>query len=242
MRYCEETLSTVEEDLALDEALLIQADAGEGSSTLRLWEPRGYAVVLGASRRLREDVRVENCEADGVPVARRSSGGGTVVIGPGTINATVVLRDDAAPGLEAVDTAQRFVLDRFAASLRAAVDPGIEVLGLGDFAVAGRKFAGSAQRRLKRWFLVHLTILHDFPLDRISRYLGQPGRAPGYRRGRSHEDFLMNLGAGRKIVLDSLRRAWMPPSWDAPTASAPRELVRDLVRAKYSNRAWIERF
>jgi len=103
MRYFEETLASVEENLALDEALLIQADAGDGIPVLRLWEPRGFAVVLGASRRLREDVRVEHCDADGVPIVRRSSGGGTVVIGPGTINATVVLRDDAAPGLGAVD-------------------------------------------------------------------------------------------------------------------------------------------
>ncbi len=241
MRYCEATLPTVEENLALDEAFLLQADAGEGVPILRLWEPLAPAVVLGASRRLREDVLVENCEADGVAIARRSSGGGTVVIGPGTINASVILRDDAAPGLAAVDTAQQFVLERFARSLRAAV-PGIEILGLGDFAVAGRKFAGSAQRRLKRWFLVHITVLDDFPLPRISRYLARPGREPDYRRGRSHEDFLMNLGIGRKIVRDALRRAWLPSSRDVPSAPIPRDLVRALVSEKFSDPAWVERF
>jgi lipoate-protein ligase A len=176
-------------------------------------------------------VHVENCEADGVPIARRSSGGGTVVIGPGTINATVVLRDDAAPGLGAVDLAQRFVLDRFAGPLR-SVAPGIEILGLGDLTVAGRKFAGSAQRRLKRWFMVHITVLHNFPLDRISRYIGHPERAPGYRRGRSHEDFLMNFGATRKIVRDSLRQAWIPSSQDVMPVPTPCELVQALVREK----------
>lgn len=241
MRYCKETLASAEENLALDEALLIQADAGEGFPLLRLWEPQAFAVVLGASRRLREDVRVENCEADGVPIIRRSSGGGTVVIGPGTINATVVLRDDAAPGLGAVDLAQQFVLDRFAGTLR-SIAPCIEILGLGDLTIAGRKFAGSAQRRLKRWFMVHVTVLQDFPLDRISRYLGLPERAPTYRRGRSHEDFLMNLGATRKIVRDSLRQAWIPSSQDVATVPTPCDIVQTLVREKYSAREWIERF
>jgi lipoate-protein ligase A len=241
MGYCEETLGSVEENLALDEAFLIQADSGEGLPILRLWEPPELAVVLGASRRLRDDVRVENCLEDGVPIHRRSSGGGTVLIGPGTVNATVILRDDAAPGLGAVDLAQQFVLERFASSLRVAV-PEIEILGLGDFTVAGRKFSGSAQRRLKRWFLVHITVLYDFPLGKISRYLAQPGREPGYRRGRSHEDFLMNLGVSRKILLDSLRLAWLPPTPDPPTVPVPCKLVEALVLEKYSTPTWIERF
>ncbi len=42
-----------------------------------------------------------------------------MVVGPGTLNVTVVLPDDAAPGLGAVDRAQRYVLDRIAAAIRA---------------------------------------------------------------------------------------------------------------------------
>jgi len=241
MGYFGETLPSVEENLALDDAFLIQADSGEGFPILRIWEPREFAVVLGASRRLSDDVRVEACRRDGIAIARRSSGGGTVLIGPGTINASVILRDDAAPGLEAVDLAQRFVLERFAASLRQIV-PALEILGLGDFAVAGRKFSGSAQRRLKRWFLVHITILCDFPLEKISRYLAMPGRQPGYRLGRSHEDFLMNLDVSRKIVTDALRMAWFSASRDLPSVSLPRELVRTLVREKFCDQSWVERF
>ncbi len=97
------TYSSVAENLALDEALLIEADAGRRDRTLRFWEPADYAVVLGASRRLQSDVRVEDCRADGVPVLRRTSGGGTVVVGPGTLNVSVILPESAAPGLNTVD-------------------------------------------------------------------------------------------------------------------------------------------
>ena len=54
----------------------------------------------------------------------------------------------------------------------------------------GRKFGGSAQRRLKSWFMVHCSILYDFPIERIDRYLKMPRRQPEYRAGRSHGDFL----------------------------------------------------
>jgi len=46
------TCGSVAENLALDEALLIEADAGRGQPVLRFWEPAEYALVLGASFRL----------------------------------------------------------------------------------------------------------------------------------------------------------------------------------------------
>src|SRR4051812_26662056 len=142
------TLPTVEENLALDEALLHEADLGRAGAVLRLWELPRQAVVLGASRRLAEDVIVENCLTDQVPIARRSSGGGTVLIGPGALNVTVVLPESAAPGLASVPTAQRFVLERIAAAIEQH-GRHVEVLGCGDLTSAGLKFGGSAQRRLR---------------------------------------------------------------------------------------------
>ena len=205
------TLDSVEANLALDEALLIEADEGRSGAVLRFWDSPRLAVVLGASRRLAEDVHSDACLADNVPVFRRASGGGTVVIGPGALNLTVILPSSAAPGLSAVDLAQRYVLDRIAGALHAA-EPAVTVAGLGDLTVRGRKFAGSAQRRLRNWFFIHCTILHDFPLERIGRYLALPSRQPVYRAGRTHEEFLMNLNLPRTILHGLICSAWSPSS------------------------------
>ncbi len=105
----------VADNLAGDEALLIQAEEAGGPPALRFWELDHLAVILGASCRLSENVRVEACQRDGVAIARRSSGGGTVVIGPGALNVTLVVPIAREPvAFQAVDTAQRFVLDRIA--------------------------------------------------------------------------------------------------------------------------------
>src|SRR5947208_7957505 len=74
------TLSEVAADVALDEALLLDAEAGRAGEVLRLWERPAPAVVLGSGCKLHEDVDVAACEADGVPLVRRSSGGGTVLL------------------------------------------------------------------------------------------------------------------------------------------------------------------
>src|SRR3984957_16336397 len=190
------TCASVAENLALDEALLIEADAGRGQRVLRFWEPADYALVLGASCRIGDDVRVDLCRADGVPILRRTSGGGTVVVGPGALNISVILPDSAAPGLSAGDQAHRYVLDWIANSIRRAGPP-VALEGRGDLVLFDRKCGGSAQRRLKHWFMVHCSILYDFPIERIVRYLRMPRRQPEYRQGRDHHDFLSNLGLQR---------------------------------------------
>jgi len=234
------TLETVEENLALDEALLIEADEGRAGAVLRFWHFPRFAVVLGASRRLTGEVGVDAGEEDEVPIVRRASGGGTVVIGPGALNVTVILPSSAAPGLSAVDLAQRYVLDRIAGALRTP-ESVVAVEGSGDLTVGGRKFGGSAQRRLKNWFLVHCTILHAFPLERIGRYLSVPARQPAYRAGRTHEDFLMNLDLPRTILRGLICSAWSPTSSLSPAPDVPHDLLAALLSERFANRSWIER-
>ena len=53
-----------------------------------------WAVVLGAAGVIREDVNEETCRQDAVPVGRRSSGGGTVLLGPGCCLYSLVLAYD----------------------------------------------------------------------------------------------------------------------------------------------------
>ncbi|MBX6312566.1 MAG: lipoate--protein ligase family protein [Isosphaeraceae bacterium] len=240
MKYLDLTLPTVEANLALDEALLAESEEGDGPPVLRFWEQPDLAVVLGASCRFREDVHGEACRADGVVIARRSSGGGTVVIGPGALNVTVVLPLDAAPGLGAVDVAQRYVLDRIGAALR-ALGPPVTLQGSGDLTLGLRKFSGSAQRRLRRRFLVHASLLYRFPLEQIARYTALPRRQPSYREGRSHAEFLINLGLPCDQIRDAIRAAWLPPDHRIEPATVPEQRVRDLIATKFGDPAWIYR-
>jgi lipoate-protein ligase A len=238
------TCASVALELALDEALLIEADAGrsegQGQGVLRFWEPPDYALVLGASCRLADDARVEACRADGVPILRRTSGGGTVVVGPGALNVSVILPESAAPGLSAVDKAHSYVLDWIAQSIRRA-GASVTLAGRGDLVLGDRKCGGSAQRRLKHWFIVHCSILYDFPLERIDRYLAIPRRQPEYRQGRDHHDFLSNLGLPRNILIDAIRGDRISGRRTSGASAVPPALLESLLSEKFSNRAWIER-
>jgi lipoate---protein ligase len=240
MTFLDFSYPAIAENLALDEALLVAAEERGGGAVLRVWESWGLTVVLGASSRLRDDVDIDRCRADGVPIARRSSGGGTVVVGPGTLNVTVVLPVDAARGAHAVDTAQSFVLDRIARSIR-RLGPPVELKGLGDLTLGDRKFAGSAQRRLRRHFMVHASILYNMQIESIARYTRLPRRQPGYRAQRSHEAFLTNLDLPRADLLAAIRSAWQPADRSTALGIVPDDLVRQLVIEKFGDPAWVER-
>ena len=97
MHFLDLSLPTLEANLALDEALLLEADAGRGSEVLRFWEWPTPAVVLGSGCKLAEDVDEARCAADHVPIVRRSSGGGTVLLGAGCLCFSLVLAYERSP-------------------------------------------------------------------------------------------------------------------------------------------------
>src|SRR5262245_32377137 len=117
MHLLDLTLPTAAENVALDEALLLEAESGIGGEVLRFWECPTAAVVLGAAGVLADDVDEARCRADGAPVVRRSSGGGTVLLGPGCLLFTLVLRTARSPELGAVGASYRHILGRTVAAL-----------------------------------------------------------------------------------------------------------------------------
>jgi lipoate-protein ligase A len=204
---------------------------------LRLWEWPAPAVILGAGCRLAGDVDEGNCRADGVPVLRRASGGGTVLLGEGCLVYSLVLAYDRCPALGEVGPSYAHILGRLRDAL-ADVAPGIERAGISDLAAAGRKFSGSAQQRKRRHLLHHGTLLYRFAAGRVGRYLQLPSRQPDYRRGRDHETFLGNLPTDAAGLRRRLRHAWEAET-DLPTR--PEAAVRQLVADKYLRTDWVQR-
>jgi lipoate-protein ligase A len=221
MYHLRQSLETPAANLALDEELLARAEAGVlPGGVLRLWEAAAPCVVLGRSSPEHE-VHAAHCRDDGVPVLRRVSGGATVVIGPGCLMYAVVLDRRDRPDLGGVDQVHAFVLGRMVDAL-APLGRGVRRAGTSDLAVAPpgdalpRKFSGNSLRLKRRALLYHGTILYDFPLERVARWLAMPVRQPAYRAERDHREFLANLGAERGAIEQRLIDAW-----DARSALPP---------------------
>lgn len=69
------------------------------SECLRFWESPVECVVVGNSSRIEQEVLIEVCDQARIPVVRRVSGGGTVLLGPGCLNFAFVLSLELRPEL-----------------------------------------------------------------------------------------------------------------------------------------------
>ncbi len=236
------TLETPAANLALDEALLDAAFEGElAGEVLRLWEPCEFFVVLGRSSSL-DEVHHAACRADGVPVLRRPTGGATIVAGPGCLMYAVVLDLEQRPELRSVDRAHQFVLGRIATALSPLAD-GVALAGTSDLTLAvanslgepPRKFSGNSLRLKRHRLLYHGTIMYDFPLEQLGRWLAKPARAPQYRCQRAHEAFVINFPASRELIVTALVNAW-----DATTTLSdwPRQRTVELATGRFASVEW----
>lgn len=240
MRLLDLTTATPATDLALDEALLIAAEEQHGGEVLRLWELATPAVIVGSGGSVGIDVNAAACDANGVPILRRSSGGGTVLLGPGCLCFSLVLAYDRALGLDQIPISNRYVLGRMMQAL-CPLAPDITQEGTSDLALGGTsavKVSGNAQQRKRLHFLHHGTLLYDFDLGLIPKYLNAPERQPAYRCDRNHKDFVANLNVSRNRLKELLIAEWQPAGEYTPL---PYKLMERLVDEKYAREEWNRR-
>jgi lipoate-protein ligase A len=235
MKLLDLTLPTPAENLALDEALLDAAEAGElPDEVLRLWEPLQSLVVVGRSSRVAEEVDLAACRAANAPILRRASGGAAIVAGPGCLMYSVVLRYDRRQHLRLIDEAHRHVLGIVGAAVGSLIH-GVEQCGTSDLAIGNRKFSGNSLRCKREHLLYHGTLLYDFDLTLISKLLRIPPRMPEYRDGRPHETFVTNLKITREQLAKTLKHGFEAAQ---DLESWPYEETHRLAAERYSRDSW----
>ena len=194
------------ENILYDNVLLSLAEEGKIGNTLRIWESPVYFVVLGRTGKVQEDLHASALIADHIPVLRRSSGGGTVVQGPGCLNFSFILSKENDADLADLRRSYHIISQEVLTVLKSLNVQGV-FRPTSDLALKknDKKFSGNAQRRGRKFILHHGTILYDFDLDLISRYLAMPVDIPDYRKGRPHKDFVANIPVSPTDFMGTLK-------------------------------------
>lgn len=181
---CLQNISILEQ-LRIEEALL-RTDTGnwclfnQGSSP---------AVVLGISGKPEKLLNAEKWSRQPLPLIRRFSGGGTVVVDSNTLFVTLIIQQADLPEVACYpEPILRWTETLYAPALPAGSFERLE----NDYAIAGRKFGGNAQYLTRGRWLHHSSLLWDYD-PQLMDYLSIPERQPRYRGGRSHSDFLCRL-------------------------------------------------
>lgn len=189
------------------------------SPPYRVWVPGEKILVLGNSQEAERELNAEAVVADRIPVFRRMSGGGAVLLSQGCLclglrfakRKELAIQDyfTMGSGLIRSVTRKNLGLDlqpRGISDLVCVNDGGKASLGGYSFAtypepVRDRKVAGCALYMPRDFVLYLVSILIDPDFSDIEKYLAHPSREPDYRAGRSHRDFMAGLGSlsGRPV-------------------------------------------
>lgn len=145
------------------------------------------AIVMGVSGKPDELIYMDKAT---IPVIKRFSGGGTVVVDHNTLFVSFIFQKEALP-IKAypepiLEWSTDFYRDAFA----------LEGFGKNenDYVINEKKCGGNAQYLSKNCWVHHTTFLWDFA-DTNMDLLKMPERQPKYREKREHKDFLVKLSA-----------------------------------------------
>jgi lipoate-protein ligase A len=235
MRRISEQVEDAEDHLALDEALLLEAEENDGGEALRVWEFGQPTVIMGRSSKVDVEVDRAFCQSHRIPVLRRCSGGASVVGGPGCLMYSVVLSLSRQSDLQKIDVAHRHVMGRVLQAVQRQV-PAVDFQGTCDLTWNHRKCSGNSLRVSRNHLLYHGTVLYGADLDSIARCLTKAPRQPQYRAGRDHRNFITN------IPTDPVRLAADIASvFEAQVdhgCPLPRDRMLQLRRDRYDCPAW----
>ncbi|TGK01677.1 lipoate--protein ligase family protein [Leptospira semungkisensis] len=202
-------------NLAMEEALALQLVSHGLVAGLRFWEgPR--SIILGLSEKPEICAGKENLNPflsefqtrplpkkpsshDPVYIARRASGGGTVVHEPNwNLNFSLFVSLKVKPELYPVSGSYQIFLGLISSALNRQ-GLSTKCKGKSDLAMElspghWKKISGNAQFRKRDCIVQHGTLILDSRLiPLVTELLPHPPEEPDYRKGRAHDSFVTSL-------------------------------------------------
>ncbi len=225
------------------------------------WSPP--SVSLGYAQRFERDVNQTACQAWGVDVVRRPTGGRAVLHEQEVTYALILGVDHPIIGSRGIVLSYRVISEALRAGLARLGVPAetvavpVSQLGkssacfdrAGDYelVVGGRKLVGSAQARTNGVLLQHGSILLHADTEKLARVLRLPPSLTSSVQAQrliALDEVLGRLPSFDEVVtalVQGFEQTWQIQLVPDEPSSAERERARQLVREKYDNPAWTRR-
>jgi len=197
------------ENMALDEVLLASRSKGLTPSTVRFLRFSPPAVLVGIYQALAEEVRLDYCEAEGIDVNRRLTGGGAIFFDESQLGWELIGSGEDVGRVPAVALFGRLCEPVVAALKKLGLSASYRPRN--DIEIDGRKISGTGGTAEGDAFLFQGTLLTDFDVDTMLRAL----RVPVEKLKRKE--------------IDSLRERVTCLAWELGTSPPVEELERLLV-------------
>ena len=146
------------------------------------------AIVMGISGKPEELVNLAQLDQRPIPLIKRYSGGGTVVVNEKTFFVSFIMEKS----LHSFSLFPEPILRWSETFYQKALEIPHFSLKENDYVIENRKCGGNAEYIQKNRFVHHTSFLWDYDPFQMN-YLLHPKKEPAYREKRSHEGFLCCL-------------------------------------------------
>ncbi len=233
--------------LALDDALTRSA-SDRSAPTLRLYT-YSSCVLVGRFQRVANEVNLENCRILGIPINRRPSGGGAIIMSPDQLGIALVIPTPA----RGFSRRSSYLMQQCASGLINALRKlGIPAAfeGKNDLVTRSRKIAGlglyqpNASARL-----FHASLLLDLDIAHMLKLLRTPFESFNFDAEKSVAERIttirseLNHAYSMAELADTVKLGYedefgieLMPDQIAPSEKA---LSEELAAKQYSNEEWI---
>jgi lipoate-protein ligase A len=198
------------------------------------------SVIIGKHQNAFAEVNTDFCEANGIPVIRRKSGGGTVYHDEGNINFCFI-RNMEEGEKERFKTLTRPVMECLR---KQGLSP--EYSRRSDLLINGKKFSGNAEHIRKNRVLHHGTVLFSADMEKLASVLKKEDAAfSGYavKSVRSEVINLSDLLPGKSVhdiiqlLLETVKEDY-PGATDCTFSPEDEKAISALAEMRYGCRDW----
>ncbi|WBB29929.1 biotin/lipoate A/B protein ligase family protein [Parvimonas micra] len=238
MIFIKNTITDVYFNLAMEEYIFEKFKEDE---VFMLWinEP---SVVIGKHQNLIEELNMKYCFDNNIKIARRLSGGGTVVHDFGNLNYTYITNTTGDTALDF----KEFLKPMYKALLNLNIDANISPRN--DFRVEEKKICGHSQFMRKKRVLHHGCILFDSNLNNLRNALNVENKKIISKSAKSVKSSVANLKEISKLdyeisdFLEKLKNEILKTQEDYEIYELTKEdilKIEKIKSEKYSTKDWI---
>jgi len=233
MQYIINNSNDCRYNLALEEYLFSNME----QDCLMLWQ-NSPSVIIGRFQNTAEEINAEYIRENGIDVVRRMTGGGAVYHDLGNLNFTFIEKHNSIK----VDM-EMFSL-RMATAL-AKLGLAAELSGRNDLLIAGKKFSGGSQYKVRDKVLHHGTILYNANLTALENALSvkrEKLQSKGIQsiRGRvaNLSDYLAEKLTVQEFAGRLLSVLLEPNDGEYRLSDADTSKINGLRERRYNNWGW----
>ncbi|HLR44549.1 MAG TPA: biotin/lipoate A/B protein ligase family protein, partial [Brevibacterium sp.] len=233
-------------NVALDQLLLAEVEAGRRGPTLRIWEWDDRAVVIGAFQSYENELHPEGVAEHDVEVVRRITGGGAMFMEGGScITYSLYAPREIVAGLGYTESYT--YLDRWVIEALAQHGVNAWYVPINDITSTKGKIGGAAQKRTKSAVLHHVTMSYDIDADTMTDVL-RIGQAKISDKGiasakKRVDPVRRQTGASREEIIGTMIDTFTE-RYGARTGEVTDEEMagaRALVEERFGTEAWTHR-